>query len=95
MTLQQTNRYINKGFFPLGGAAGALGKMTGAIGDVAAKLSFNTDFQQDRKKGSNTLGEGAEGAAKVNYTLRQDIQQLVRCKLAGVNFCLCSVFVVI
>jgi len=49
-----------------GGVTGALGKMTGALGDAAAKLSFNTEFQQERKKVTGTFGEGVEGAAKVS-----------------------------
>ena len=52
-----------------GGVTGALGKMTGAWGDAAAKLSFNTEFQQERKKVTGTFGEGVEGAAKVRGQL--------------------------
>ena len=52
-------------FVTAGGVTGALGKMTGVLGDAAAKLSFNTEFQQDRKKVAGTFGEGVEGAAKV------------------------------
>ena len=43
--------------------SGALGKMTGAWGDAAAKLLFNTEFQQERKKVTGTFGESVERAA--------------------------------
>lgn len=48
-----------------GGVTGALGKVTGALGDAAAKLSFNTEFQKERKRGTGSIGGGVEGAAKV------------------------------
>ena len=49
----------------LGGVSGSVGKVTGVLGDAAAKLSFDKDYQKTRKKASGSVGEGVEGAAKV------------------------------
>lgn len=49
----------------VGGLSGVAGKVTGVFSDAAAKLSFDKEFQDERKKNTGTLGEGAEGAVKV------------------------------
>ncbi len=48
----------------LGGLSGALGKVSGAIGDIAAKMTGDDEFQEDRRR-SDTWGQSLEGAAKV------------------------------
>ena len=50
---------------PAGGVAGVAGKVTGVLADAVAKLSFDSEYQQDRRKASGTIGDGVEGAAKV------------------------------
>lgn len=48
-----------------GGLTGSLSKVSGVLGDAAAMLTFDSEFQKDRKKASSSIGEGVEGAAKV------------------------------
>ncbi len=38
--------------------------MSGAIGDIAAKMTGDDEFQEDRRR-SDTWGQSLEGAAKV------------------------------
>ncbi|XP_064396100.1 intermembrane lipid transfer protein VPS13C-like isoform X3 [Halichondria panicea] len=47
----------------IGGLSGALGKVSGAIGDIAAKMTGDDEFQEDRRR-SDTWGQSLEGAAK-------------------------------
>ena len=49
----------------VGGVTGSLGKVSGVLGDAAAMLTFDTEFQKDRKKAAGSIGEGVEGVAKV------------------------------
>ena len=51
----------------LGGVAGALGKVVGVLGDGAAKLAFDSGYQEDRRRAGSLSGSGAaKEAAKVN-----------------------------
>ena len=43
----------------------ALGKVTGVLGDAAAKFSFDSEYQEGRKKTSGVYGN-VEGAAMVS-----------------------------
>ena len=67
----------------MGGLSGSVGKISGVLGDTVAKLTFDKDFQANRKRsstsgsrsGSRSVGQGLEGAAKVldnnNYRVGQ------------------------
>lgn len=51
-----------------GGLSGAFGKVSGVLGDAAAKLTMDTEYQEIRKRrtgGSDSFRRGMEGAAKV------------------------------
>lgn len=44
-----------------------MGKVSGAIGDFAAKLTGDDEFQEQRRRSADTWGQSLEGAAKVGY----------------------------
>lgn len=49
-----------------GGVTGVLGRVTGALADTTTKLTFDKEFQGQRKRtGSKGIGQGLEGAARV------------------------------
>ncbi len=49
----------------IGGLSGAIGKVSGAIGDFAAKLTGDDEFQEARRRTNDNVGSNLEGAAKV------------------------------
>lgn len=50
-----------------GGLSGAVGKFTGALGDLTAKLTGDDEYQEQRRR-TTKLGENLEGAAKVSHS---------------------------
>ena len=57
-------------FFSLGGLTGAGARITGAFGDIFAKLSFDDDFidqRQQQKVKSSKLSSKVGGFFKVRY----------------------------
>ena len=56
----------------MGGLSGVAGKVTGVFSDAAAKLTFDKEFQDERRKNTGTLGEGAEGAVKVSVAWSEE-----------------------
>ena len=53
-------------FFFTGGIAGVGAKVTGVVGDVFAKLTFDEEFKEQRKRQQATFGQGIESLSKVN-----------------------------
>lgn len=53
--------------------SGALGKVSGVLGDAAAKLTFDTKYLEGRKRTGDSLGEGVEGAAKVGVYVENKV----------------------
>ena len=49
-----------------GGIAGVGAKVTGALGDAVAKLTFDKEFQGQRRQGE-TIGQGIGGLGRVRY----------------------------
>ena len=50
----------------VGGISGVLGKLTGALGDTAANLTMDDEFQSQRKRAKGNMGQSLEGAARVS-----------------------------
>lgn len=50
-----------------GGVSGALGKVAGVLAKTTTKLTFDEQYQEERRRssGSKGIGQGLEGAAKV------------------------------
>lgn len=48
-----------------GGLAGVGAKITGVFGDAVAKLTFDQEFQEQRRQGDASIGKGIEGLGKV------------------------------
>ena len=48
----------------LGGAAGALGKITGTLGKGLAALTMDEDYQRKRRENLNKRNDVAEGMAQ-------------------------------
>ena len=61
-------RYNNIGLINcVGGVSGALGRITGALAKTTTKLTLDKEFQEERKRaGAKGIGQGLEGAAKVD-----------------------------
>lgn len=56
-------------FISKGGLSGAVGKVSGVLGDAAAKLTMDEEYQEKRRRrtgGSDSVRRGVEGAAKVD-----------------------------
>lgn len=51
----------------IGGLGGVVGKMTGVLGDAAAKLTMDTEYQETRRRrgGGDAVGRSLVGAGKV------------------------------
>ena len=47
------------------------GTLTGVFGDAFAKLSFDKEYQEKRRQGSDSMGKNFEGAIKVCSTVRE------------------------
>ena len=52
-------------YHPAGGIAGVGAKLTGALGDALAKLTFDKEFQGQRRQGDTSIGQGIGGLGKV------------------------------
>ena len=52
-------------YLPAGGIAGVGAKVTGALGDALAKLTFDQEFQGQRRQGDASIGQGIGGLGKV------------------------------
>ena len=58
----------------IGGVTGVFGKVSGVLGDTAARLTFDPEYQEERRRSggkktlTGTIGQGAEGVAKVGYS---------------------------
>lgn len=53
----------------VGGISGMLGKVTGVLGDTAAKLTLDEEFVSKRAHTKGTVGRSLEGAAKVHVCM--------------------------
>lgn len=48
-----------------GGIAGVGARFTGVVGDVVAKLTFDDEFMEQRKRQQSSLGQGLDSLTKV------------------------------
>ena len=58
----------SKLFACIGGLSGAVGKVSGVLGDAAAKLTMDDEYQEQRRRragGADSIGRSVGGAAKV------------------------------
>ncbi len=49
----------------IGGIAGVGARVTGVFGDVVAKLTFDEEFMERRKRQNTSFGQGLESLSKV------------------------------
>lgn len=70
--------------------SGAFGKVSGVLGDAAAKLTMDTEYQEIRKRrtgGSDSFRRGMEGAAKVREYMVTCMVLMSRSYMYTYNIC--------
>ena len=74
-----------------GGVSGALGKVAGVLAKTTTKLTFDEQYQEERRRssGSKGIGQGLEGAAKVVPCTSNKHSP---CQLLSVDTCMAVIY---